>query len=230
MAGVRTAAVLVVGTATLSTPVGQPSLGNYIFTGLQTENWVDVLFGCVAAAGLALIVDALLALVASGARRGDARRAMIGVAGLLLGTAAAAAPLLAGAGAPPAYVVGAKNFSEQFILAELMGERLQAVGATVERRDGLGSAVAFRRLAGRTSWMSTSTTPARSGPRCWAHRHAAARELNAALARELKARPRRDGARAFGLRERLCPGHEAGGRERAGRPHARRTWRASRPG
>src|SRR5215813_3542839 len=31
MAGVRTAAVWVIGTATLSTPIGQTSLGNYIF-------------------------------------------------------------------------------------------------------------------------------------------------------------------------------------------------------
>src|ERR1700761_4908172 len=44
MAGVRTSAVWVVGTATLATPVGQTSLGNYIFTGLQTENWVFVIF------------------------------------------------------------------------------------------------------------------------------------------------------------------------------------------
>ena len=50
MAGIRTAAVWVIGTATLSTPIGQTSLGNYIFTGLQTQNWVFVLFGCVAAA------------------------------------------------------------------------------------------------------------------------------------------------------------------------------------
>ena len=48
MAGVRTASALVIGTATLSTPVGQTSLGNYIFTGLQTQNWIFVLFGCVA--------------------------------------------------------------------------------------------------------------------------------------------------------------------------------------
>src|SRR5205823_98996 len=54
MAGIRTASVLVIGTATLSTPVGQTSLGNYIFTGLQTQNWVDVTVGCVAAALLAL--------------------------------------------------------------------------------------------------------------------------------------------------------------------------------
>src|SRR6185312_15847624 len=38
MAGIRTAAVWVIGTATLSTPIGQTSLGNYIFAGLQTQN------------------------------------------------------------------------------------------------------------------------------------------------------------------------------------------------
>ena len=66
MAGIRTSAVWVIGTATLSTPIGQTSLGNYIFAGLQTQNWVFVLFGCVAAAALALIVDQLLALMERG--------------------------------------------------------------------------------------------------------------------------------------------------------------------
>ncbi|MDB5465703.1 MAG: substrate-binding region of ABC-type glycine betaine transport system, partial [Phenylobacterium sp.] len=67
MAGVRTAAVWTIGAATLSTPVGQTSLGNYIFAGLQTENWVFVLFGCAASAALALVADQLLGLVESGA-------------------------------------------------------------------------------------------------------------------------------------------------------------------
>src|SRR5262245_15135627 len=75
MAGIRTAAVWVIGTATLSTPIGQTSLGNYIFAGLQTQNWVFVLFGCVAAAVLALMVDQLLALMERGAR--DRSRARI---------------------------------------------------------------------------------------------------------------------------------------------------------
>ena len=66
MAGIRTSAVWVIGTATLSTPIGQTSLGNYIFSGLQTQNWVFVLFGCVAAAVLALVVDQLLALMEYG--------------------------------------------------------------------------------------------------------------------------------------------------------------------
>src|SRR3979411_2489714 len=48
MAGIRTAAVWVIGTATLSTPIGQTSLGNYIFAGLQTQNWVFGLVRCMA--------------------------------------------------------------------------------------------------------------------------------------------------------------------------------------
>ena len=55
LAGIRTATVWVVGIATLATPVGQRCLGNYIFAGLQTRNWTMVMFGVVAAAGLAII-------------------------------------------------------------------------------------------------------------------------------------------------------------------------------
>jgi osmoprotectant transport system permease protein len=189
MAGVRTAAVWTVGTATLSTPVGQTSLGDYIFTGLQTEDWVAVLFGCAASAALALSADALLGLIEQGAATGDGRRIAAGLAGLVLGTAAAAAPL-AGAHliAQPAYVVGTKNFSEQFILGEVIGDRLRARGAEVRRKDGLGSAVAFRALAGNeidlyvdysgTLWTNVlhrADTPPRA-------------ELLAELGRELKRR------------------------------------------
>ncbi|HWN36967.1 MAG TPA: ABC transporter permease, partial [Gammaproteobacteria bacterium] len=69
MAGIRTAAVWVIGTATLSTPVGQVSLGNYIFSGLQLQDWVSVLFGCIAAAVLALVVDQLLGAIETGLAR-----------------------------------------------------------------------------------------------------------------------------------------------------------------
>jgi osmoprotectant transport system permease protein len=44
-------------------------------------------------------------------------------------------------------VVGAKNFSEQYILAELMASRLEAAGARVTRKEDLGSATAYRALA-----------------------------------------------------------------------------------
>jgi osmoprotectant transport system permease protein len=146
MAGVRTAAVWTIGAATLSTPVGQPSLGNYIFSGLQTENWVFVLFGCAASAVLALAADQLLGLVEAGLEHRDRRRILAGAAGLVLGAVVAMAPLAVHE-QRPRYVIGAKNFSEQFILADLIGRRLEQEGAAVQTREGLGSAVIFRALA-----------------------------------------------------------------------------------
>jgi len=146
MAGVRTAAVWTIGAATLSTPVGQTSLGNYIFAGLQTENWVSVLFGCAVSAALAMAVDQLLGLVETGLRLRRRGLAIAGLAGLVLGAALALLPL-ASLGKPASYVVGAKNFSEQYILAELMADRLERAGASVTRKEDLGSAVAYRALA-----------------------------------------------------------------------------------
>ncbi|MBX3483279.1 ABC transporter permease/substrate-binding protein [Phenylobacterium sp.] len=146
MAGIRTAAVWTIGAATLATPVGQTSLGNYIFAGLQTENWVSVLFGCAAAAALAMIADQLIGLVEAGARLRRRGFVIAGLAGLLLGTVAAVSPLVS-FGRPAAYIVGAKNFSEQYILAELMASHLEHAGATVTRKEDLGSAIAYRALA-----------------------------------------------------------------------------------
>ncbi|MAM85482.1 MAG: ABC transporter permease, partial [Acidobacteria bacterium] len=54
--GLRTSTVWVVGMATLSTPVGAMSLGNYIFSGLQTRNYTAVMVGSVAAALLAQLL------------------------------------------------------------------------------------------------------------------------------------------------------------------------------
>lgn len=147
MAGVRTAAVWTIGAATLSTPVGQTSLGDYIFSGLQTENWVSVLFGCAAAAALAIVTDQLLGLVEAGLAERDLRR--IGGAGavLVVGIVVAIAPLLSGPHGGERYRIGAKNFSEQYILADLMADRLKAAGGESEVKQDLGSAVAFRALA-----------------------------------------------------------------------------------
>ena len=149
VAGIRTAAVWTIGAATLSTTVGQPSLGDLIFAGLQTQAWTLVLAGCLAAAGLALVVDALIGAIERGvaARR---RPVWIGAAAALAaGFALATAPLWLHARAPTV-VVGAKNFSEQFILARLIGDRLERAGYRVEYRDGLGSAVAFGAIADGT--------------------------------------------------------------------------------
>ncbi len=144
MAGIRTAAVWTIGTATLATTVGQPSLGNLIFAGLQTENSVLVVAGCLAAAGLALAADGLLALVERGVAKRRRLPLAAGLAGLAAGLALAAAPLLLPA--PPTVTVGAKNFSEQYILARVIGARLERAGYAVRYREGLGSGVAWRAL------------------------------------------------------------------------------------
>jgi len=145
MAGIRTSAVWVIGTATLSTPIGQTSLGNYIFAGLQTQNWVFVLFGCLAAAVLALAVDQLLALIENGLRRQSRARTALGGIGVAALIVATLLPTLARS--PSSYIVGAKTFAEQYVLSALIAERLRAAGSSASSREGLGSSVIFEALA-----------------------------------------------------------------------------------
>ena len=145
MAGIRTSAVWVIGTATLSTPIGQTSLGNYIFAGLQTQNWVFVLFGCFASAALALVVDQLLALIENGLRGRKRLRAAFGGAGIAALVAATLVPTMARSSS--SYIVGAKTFAEQYALSALIAERLRAAGLSATSREGLGSNVIFDALA-----------------------------------------------------------------------------------
>lgn len=145
MAGIRTAAVWTIGAATLSTTVGQPSLGDMIFAGLQTQNWALVLAGCVTAAALALAVDALLGAMERGIAGRNRVRTFTALGLLLAGILVALAPMLPRQ--QQSVVIGAKNFSEQYILARLIGHRLEAAGYHVEYKEGLGSAVVFDALA-----------------------------------------------------------------------------------
>ena len=209
MAGIRTSAVWVIGTATLSTPIGQTSLGNYIFAGLQTQNWVFVLFGCVAAAVLALVVDQLLALMEHGV--------------------AVAPPRIAGGRrrrpacwwcwprccprfgrAQGTIVIGAKPFTEQYVLAALIEQRLEARGAAgaaarrarlrrhlqcARRRRDRCLCRLFRHASGPT--RCTAPTSSRA-PKCWPRWRAGSKTTH--------------GIRMLGrarLRERLCAGDAA---------------------
>ena len=144
MAGIRTATVWTIGAATLATTVGAASLGNLIFAGLQTEDWGEVLVGCLASAALALAADALLALVERGLARRERWSLAAGGIGVVLGLLLACTPLTGGGA--PTVVIGAKNFSEQYILARLIGTRFEGAGYAVSYREGLGSAVALRAL------------------------------------------------------------------------------------
>lgn len=150
VAGIRTSTVWVVGTATLSTPIGARSLGNYIFSGLQTRNFTAVLVGCVAAAALALVLDGLIRALEHGIRRGA--RALVGLSlGILLllylFTFATLASRLLETEERRPIVVGSKTFTEQYILSEVIARQIrQVTGHPTRLVQSLGSTVAFDAL------------------------------------------------------------------------------------
>lgn len=63
MAGIRTAAVIGVGTATLAAFIGAGGLGDPIVAGLALSDTHMILFGAIPAAVLALVVDSVLGLI-----------------------------------------------------------------------------------------------------------------------------------------------------------------------
>ncbi|MDY7109383.1 MAG: ABC transporter permease/substrate-binding protein [Planctomycetota bacterium] len=149
IAGVRTATVWVVGIATLATPIGQKCLGEFIFSGLSTKNYTAVGVGVVSAAGLALILDGLIRLLELAASRRS--RPLLITALLLLAavTLGGLSPILLPSGernSDSAIVVGGKDFTEQFILAEFIAEHLNESGVPARSLSNLGSTVAFDAL------------------------------------------------------------------------------------
>jgi osmoprotectant transport system permease protein len=143
LAGLRTATAWTVGMATLATPIGARSLGNLIFSGLQTRHYDQVAIGCAAAAIMAIVLDALLALAERRARG----RHPGSVGATVFGTIGVAAALAVVVGLAPSAAlrpirIGAKSFTEQLILAEVLR---CAVGdaSPVEVRPSLGTTVAF---------------------------------------------------------------------------------------
>jgi len=133
LAGLRIAAVVSVGTATIAAAVGAGGLGTYVFRGIATMDTRLILAGAIPAALLALLTDALLGAVEKSRR--PARAAAILAAGA---TVAAALAFTAGASRQRAVVVGSKNFTEQVILGEIVAAALEDRGFHVDRRLNLG--------------------------------------------------------------------------------------------
>jgi len=167
IAGMRTATVWVVGTATLATPVGAVSLGDFIFSGLQTRNWLMVIFGCVFAALLAIVLDQLIRLAEKAAAERNKHKgylaggllALVLIGGVAPGlelpkaktqpgaaTIAAAAPSTALPLEGLSVVIGGKTFTEQFILVEFLSAYLKDQGAEIVRVGNMGSTILFDAL------------------------------------------------------------------------------------
>lgn len=158
IAGIRTAAVVGVGIATLSAFIGAGGLGQFINRGLALSNTNLILLGAIPAALLALLVDFSIGAAAWGARpprqseRGSIKAKLKPLA-LLLPVLLVCAGVfayctqtsLAGRGTAEARPrdsvirIGSKNFTEQIILGEMMAQLIESrTELAVERRFNLG--------------------------------------------------------------------------------------------
>jgi len=92
----------------------------------DAELGVSLLFGCFAAAALALVVDQLLALVETGIR--NPPRVSVALAAIGRAGAAGAKRWRRRWRARNDHIVGARTFTEHYVLAALMAQRLRAAG------------------------------------------------------------------------------------------------------
>ena len=141
VAGVRVAAVVGVGSATIAAAIGAGGLGEYIYRGLSMVDTTVILAGAIPAALLALAVDASLLWLErqlSARRRSRSGR----VAAFATGTVVAVVLLTSGVAArrsSSAIIVGSKNFTEQLVLGELVAQIIERdAGMQVHRRLNLG--------------------------------------------------------------------------------------------
>lgn len=150
IAGIKTAAVISVGIATLSAFIGAGGLGEFINRGLSLADTRLILLGAIPSAILALYVSFAISSLEWGLneRKRKGRRLLAGKRGLILSFIPLAVLFaIGGAGIVGEAVpetgktirVGSKNFTEQLILAEMIAQRIEAAtGLEVERRLNLG--------------------------------------------------------------------------------------------
>jgi osmoprotectant transport system permease protein len=162
VAGIRTAAVIGVGIATLSTYIGAGGLGQFINRGLSLDDPRLIVLGAVPAAALALLVDFSIWAAEWSVRpvRQTQRRRVV----VALKPVAMAAPVVlvifgvltsaveigspdvrpqargkGRIGTPGTVRIGSKEFGEQLLLGELMAQVIEArTYLTAQRRFGLG--------------------------------------------------------------------------------------------
>jgi osmoprotectant transport system permease protein len=151
IAGIRVATVIAVGTATIAAAIDAGGLGRYIFRGLRANDNALILAGALPAALIALGADLVLgyverALQFAGAAKGRSKRVLWpGVLAVLI--IAGSAYLFAGGGGG-GIAVGAKDFTEQLVLGEIVAQTMEAKhGIRVERRFDLGGNLAHEALA-----------------------------------------------------------------------------------
>ncbi len=151
IAGIRTAAVMSVGIATIAAFIGAGGLGDFIFQGISTNNTTLVLLGAIPAAFLALLMDFFFGRmenffsVSSHALQ-KLSKAKVACISLVLIVAAAVAVIFPGKvffrheNRDNQVIVASKDFTEQFILGELIAQLLEEKSdLSIVRKFNLGS-------------------------------------------------------------------------------------------
>ena len=156
MAGLRVATVIGVGVAAIAAAIGAGGLGVFIFRGIATVNNTLLLAGALPSAAIALAADAALGALerrllpgrAAAPARAGRRRRPRALAVVLIGALVASGALAIGVGWPrllalrsgAPVVIGAKGFTEQLLLGELLAQEIEARTALpVKREFSLGS-------------------------------------------------------------------------------------------
>jgi len=147
VAGIRTAAIISVGIATLAAYIAAGGLGVYIFRGISLRNYGLIFAGAIPAAALALVVDGAIWSGEWASRpirilqpAWDRMLRPLAVLPMVL----LLVPLVMEGGSlllrnEPDVVIGSKEFSEQLLLGEILAQTIEEnTGLTVKREFGLG--------------------------------------------------------------------------------------------
>lgn len=151
VSGIRTATIICVGVATLSTFIGAGGLGDFINRGLSLNRMSLLLIGAGFAAALALMLDFILDTAGQAFQPGKKPPKLIRrwlVSGALLASCTLLILWPTSGRAEHADASGgvvriaSKNFSEQIILGELLAQWIEGrTNLRVERRFNLGGTV-----------------------------------------------------------------------------------------
>lgn len=146
IAGIRIAIVMAVGIATLAALIGAGGLGDYITQGLALNDHRLILLGAIPAALLALLCDRLVSVIEYIIRHRQFSFQWLSAAMVVLFFTLFGCVILGGTkactsqSAEGTIRIASKNFSEQFILAEIMAQLIESkTNLKVVRKFNLGT-------------------------------------------------------------------------------------------
>ncbi|MGK7958528.1 MAG: glycine betaine ABC transporter substrate-binding protein [Crocosphaera sp.] len=168
LGGVRIAAVICVGIATIAAAIGGGGLGVFIFRGLSTVDNTMILVGAIPSAIIALLVDWGLGWLENNLTQLDTknkqnRKNLIVFFLVLLSLLFIVFSFLNQSQGQ--IIIGSKNFTEQIILGEMIAQQIENNSEfTVDRRFNLGGtficheAVKAQEIDGYVDYTGTSFT------------------------------------------------------------------------